>query len=78
MSGDLFQLIFFPPSEVLIGNVIAGNVLRAAESALLLEQGRLQKFQQIEESNQALRLTQNKVLLDLLRLGFEILRNEFS
>ncbi|KAG7974685.1 hypothetical protein I3843_06G060200 [Carya illinoinensis] len=37
-----------------------GNVLRAAESALLLEQGRLQKLQQIEESNQALRLTHNK------------------
>ncbi|XP_040999753.1 protein GLE1-like isoform X2 [Juglans microcarpa x Juglans regia] len=37
-----------------------GNVLRAAESALLLEQGRLQKLQQIEESNQALMLTHNK------------------
>ncbi|KAG6663538.1 protein GLE1-like [Carya illinoinensis] len=37
-----------------------GNVLRAAESALLLEQERLQKLKQIEESNQALRLTHNK------------------
>lgn len=36
------------------------NVLRAAESALSLEQGRLQKFKEIEEINQALRLSNNK------------------
>ncbi|XP_059446123.1 mRNA export factor GLE1 isoform X2 [Corylus avellana] len=38
----------------------ASNVLRAAESALNLEQGRLQKFKEIDERNQALRLTYNK------------------
>lgn len=44
---------------------MAGNVLRAAESALSLEQGRLQKFKEIEEINQALRLSNNKVLVAL-------------
>ncbi|XP_062158142.1 mRNA export factor GLE1 isoform X2 [Alnus glutinosa] len=38
----------------------ASNVLSAAESALNLEQGRLQKFKEIDERNQALRLTYNK------------------
>lgn len=47
-----------------------GNVLRAAESALNLEQGRLQKFKEIDERNQALRLTYNKVLLGSTDIKF--------
>ncbi|GAV90462.1 LOW QUALITY PROTEIN: GLE1 domain-containing protein, partial [Cephalotus follicularis] len=35
----------------------AGNILRAAESAIKLEQGRLQKLKEIDEENQSLRLT---------------------
>lgn len=38
----------------------ASKVLRAAESALNLEQARLQKVKEVDESNQALRLTYNK------------------
>ncbi|XP_020411178.1 protein GLE1 isoform X1 [Prunus persica] len=34
----------------------AGNILKAAESALNLEQGRLQKLKQFDDENQALRL----------------------
>ncbi|KAB1213131.1 Nucleoporin GLE1 [Morella rubra] len=38
------------------------NVLRAAESALSLEQGRLQKFKEIEEINQALREKSHEIV----------------
>jgi hypothetical protein len=50
--------------------VTVGNVIRAAESALNLEQGRLQQFKEIEERNQALRLTYNKVLLGSTDIKF--------
>jgi hypothetical protein len=49
---------------------MVGNVLSAAESALNLEQGRLQKFKEIDERNQALRLTYNKVLLGSTDIKF--------
>ena len=58
---DLSHLRFLPSSAVSIGNLMAGKVLRAAESALNLEQARLQKVKEVDESNQALRLTYNKV-----------------
>ncbi|KAH0991809.1 hypothetical protein GBA52_003292 [Prunus armeniaca] len=39
----------------------AGNILKAAESALNLEQGRLQKLKQFDDENQALRLRSKEV-----------------
>ena len=47
------------------------KVLWAAESALNFEQARLYKFKEVDERNQALRLTYNKVLLTLQGLSFE-------
>ncbi|KAL6269877.1 hypothetical protein ACE6H2_026788 [Prunus campanulata] len=37
-------------------SVIRGNILKAAESALNLEQGRLQQLKQSDDENQALKL----------------------
>lgn len=46
--------------------------MRAAESALNLERGRLQKLKELEEANQSLILSSNMVLLSLVMLSFEI------
>ena len=56
---------------------MVGNVLWAAESALNLEQARIQRLKEVDEGNQALRLNYNKVLLTLQGLGFEILELEY-
>lgn len=50
---------------------MVGKVLWAAESALNFEQARLHKFKEVDERNQALRLTYNKVSLTLQGLSFE-------
>lgn len=42
---------------------VAGNMLRAAESALKLERERLQKLKELEEINQSLRSSSNQVCL---------------
>ncbi|CAL8993937.1 unnamed protein product [Prunus brigantina] len=41
----------------------AGNILKAAESALNLEQGRLQKLKQFDDENQGTEITLQRVLL---------------
>ncbi|KAL6294134.1 hypothetical protein ACE6H2_002276 [Prunus campanulata] len=41
---------------------MAGNILKAAESALNLEQGRLQKLKQSDDENQALKLRSIEVI----------------
>lgn len=56
---------------------MVGNVLWAAESARNLEQVRMQKLKEVDEGNQALRLTYNKVLLTLQGLSIEILELEY-
>ena len=56
---------------------MVGNVLWAAESALNLEQARIQRLKEVDEGNQALRLNYNKVLLTLQGLSFEILELEY-
>lgn len=40
---------------------MAGKILRAAESALKMEQKRLQKLKECDEKNQALTSSSNKV-----------------
>ncbi|KAK9277680.1 hypothetical protein L1049_007227 [Liquidambar formosana] len=42
----------------------AGNILKVAESALKLEQGRLQKFKKLDEQKQALRLSSDQDFSD--------------
>lgn len=40
---------------------MSGSMIRASENALTLEKERLQKLKEVEEGNQALRLSSNKV-----------------
>ena len=40
---------------------MVGTMVRASRNALTLEQERLQKLKEVEEGNQALRLSSNKV-----------------
>ena len=74
LFSELSHLILLPSP---IGNVMVGNVLWAAESALNLEQARIQRLKEVDEGNQALRLNYNKVLLTLQGLSFEILELEY-
>lgn len=41
--------------------------MKAAKSALIVEQGRLQKFKEIDEKNREIQINFNKVLLTGLR-----------
>ena len=74
LFSELSHLILLPSP---IGNVMVGNVLWAAESALNLEQARIQRLKEVDEGNQALRLNYNKVLLTLQGFSFEILELEY-
>lgn len=44
-------------------NPFLDDVVKVAKSALNLEQARLQRFKEIDENNQALKMKSNKVLL---------------
>ena len=52
--------------------MITGNILKSAESALKLEQERLQKYKEFDEKTQALGQSSNKVMPEILLLWFII------
>lgn len=47
------------------GTITAGNITKAAEAALKLEQDRLKKLTELDEGNKALGLNLNKVCVFL-------------
>ena len=62
----LLLIRFYVDLRMQLTNVITGNILKAAENALKLEQERLQKYKEFEEKTRALGLSSNKVMLKIL------------